>query len=123
MKKKSCEQKKNVREAGWGTAHLPVLGNDTGNCIMTQGWGGRHGCATRPGWHAAGRYDMTRRPCDTSGLCVGRAARAHMAWPLGGVSRYKWEYRDKRAAWLLGVSRDKLRHSAQQRCDMAEHAL
>ena len=51
MKKKLCEKKnktkQNVQEAGWATAHLPVLGHDIGNCIVTQGLGGRVGHAAR----------------------------------------------------------------------------
>ena len=70
-----------MQEAGWATTHLHVLGHDTGNCIVTQGWGGRPGRATggvtRPGWRAAERCNTARRPCDTAGLRVERAARAH----------------------------------------------
>ena len=69
--KKLCEKKKqNVQEAGWATAHLPVLGHDTGNCIVTQGWGGRPGSATggvtRPVWRAAGHYDRALGARDTT---------------------------------------------------------
>ena len=53
MKKKMMLKKKqNVQEAGWATAHLPMLGHDTGNCIMTQSWGCRLGRLkeARHGW-------------------------------------------------------------------------
>ena len=85
--KKLCEKKKtkqNVQEAGWATTHLPVMVHDTGNCIVTQSWGCKPGRAiggvTRSSWRTAGRCDTARRPCDTTGLRVGRAALAR-AWP------------------------------------------
>ena len=49
MKKKYVKKKKQqkVQEARWATTHLPMMGHDTGNCIVTQGWGGWPGRATR----------------------------------------------------------------------------
>ena len=61
-----------------------MLGHDIGNCIVTQGWGGKPGRATRPSWRVAGR-------CGTADLRAGRAVRAR-TWPGrwgggGGVVR------------------------------------
>ena len=94
--------------------------------------------------HAGARSKALRY--DRGGLRYGRDRPRHdrpargasnafsrMTWPLGGVSRYNWAYRDKREAWLLEVSRDTnfvslrrgglvLRHSARHGCDTAQVA-
>ena len=77
------------QKAGWATAHLPVLGHDTGNCIVTQGWGGRPGRATGgttlPGWLVEGRcntVELARRMMLQHGRPRRGASDAHtcMAW-------------------------------------------
>ena len=57
-----------MQEAGWATAHMPVLGHDIGNSIVTQGLGGRAGHAARGPRH--GQLGATIRP----------SARAIQSW-------------------------------------------
>ena len=43
QKKKRKRKKNGLQELEWATAHFPVLGHDTGDCIVTQGLGGSAG--------------------------------------------------------------------------------
>ena len=62
-KKKMSEKKKKKQEAGWATAHLPVLGHDTGNCIVTQGWEGWPGRSQGATiWLGLGHYTAEHAP-------------------------------------------------------------
>ena len=104
-------KKKFMQETSWATAHFQfALGHDTGNCIMTQGWGGmawvlqeaRHG-------QGGAQWHTTIRPrWATTWMAVRKGvrqrARARPYW--WGVSRYNRLYRDRREAWPLGLCRD-----------------
>ena len=83
------KKKKQCRKAGWATAHFPALCHDTMYCIVTGKGTSAQGCAARP-------CDTAETGHDTVGPRRGRAARELKAWPLGGVSRYNWAYRDRR---------------------------
>ena len=99
------------RKAGWATAHLSVLGHDTGNCIVTQGLGGRAGarCSTPQHGVIGLRYDHDTA-YDTAGLeAVRAAARAHGL--ARGESRYK--------SHIMAGSNRLCRHMAQQGWDTA----
>ena len=129
-------KKQNVQEAEWASAHLPVLGHDTGNCIVTQGWGGRPGHAiggaTRLGWRVAGHCDMTRRPCDIAGLCAwpgrwggGGGCRDTNGRILIGGRPGCWVYREIGCDTVRSNAaiRSSMRHNtAQEVRDMARRA-
>ena len=70
--KKNDMKKKRQVQGGWAIALFQfALGHDTGNCIVTQSWGGWPGRATRPRHGRAGaQQDATTRPgeaYDTAG--------------------------------------------------------
>ena len=63
-------KKKRLQELEWATAHFPVLGHDTRDCIVTHGQGGRAGAHSR-------RCDTAlRRPAIRPARPTTRSARA-----------------------------------------------
>ena len=57
-----------------------------------------------------------------TGFVSRQGGSARVSWFSPSCVMIQFWYRDRRLAWLLGVSQDRLRHSAQQRYDTAEHA-
>ena len=59
---KKKKEKQNVQEAGWATAHLPMLGHDTRNCVVAQGL---EGGSTAHSRRTAARHDIAGQGHDT----------------------------------------------------------
>ena len=83
-------------QGGWAITHFQfALGHDTGNCIVTQGWGGWPGRATRTqyGWAGASAGGLGYCPFS---VCTG--SRYRELYRDTGLGRLAWA-RDKDAIW------------------------
>ena len=101
-------------ELEWAIGHFPVLGHDTGDCIVTQGLGGRAGVRSR-------RCDTASRATTRPGCARSERQGMRAACPLGCVAiQYFVSWRRD---GLCVATRPAIRcptpcDTAQERCNM-----